>query len=47
MFNDAGIATEVEKRLSLRAYGTSTNNYNRTRAISQRAVWLGCKYVVG
>ena len=47
MCNNVGIATEVEKRLSLHIHDTPTDNYDRTHAIKQRAVWLGCKYAVG
>ena len=46
MCNNAGIATEVEKGLSLRIHETPTDNYDRTHAINQRAVWLGCKYAI-
>jgi NAD(P)-dependent dehydrogenase (short-subunit alcohol dehydrogenase family) len=46
MCNNAGISTEVEKGLSLRIHDTPTENYDRTHAINQRAVWLGCKYAV-
>jgi len=42
--NNAGITTEVESALSLRIHDTPTENYDRTHAINQRAVWLGCKY---
>jgi len=44
--NNAGIATEVEKGLSLRIHDTPTDNYDRTHAINTRAVWLGCKYAI-
>lgn len=44
MCNNAGISTEVEKGLSLRIHDTLTENYDRTHATNQRAVWLGCKY---
>jgi NAD(P)-dependent dehydrogenase (short-subunit alcohol dehydrogenase family) len=46
MCNNAGIATEVEKGLSLRIHDTPTENYGHTHAINQRAVWLGCKYAI-
>jgi NAD(P)-dependent dehydrogenase (short-subunit alcohol dehydrogenase family) len=46
MCNNAGIATEVEKGLSLRIHDTPTENYDRTHALNQRAVWLGCKYAI-
>jgi NAD(P)-dependent dehydrogenase (short-subunit alcohol dehydrogenase family) len=47
MCNNAGIATEVEKGLSLRIHDTPTDNYDRTHALNQRGVWLGCKYAIG
>ena|ERR1700722_1724157 len=47
MCNNAAIATEVKKGLSLRIHDTPTDNYDRTHAINQPAVWLGCKYTVG
>ena len=46
MCNNAGIATEVEKGLSLRIHDTPTENYDRTHAINQRGVWIGCKYAI-
>jgi len=46
MCNNAGISTEVEKGLSLRIHDTPTENYDRTHAINQRGVWLGCKHAV-
>jgi len=46
MCNNAGISTEVETGLSLRIHDTPTENYDRTHAINQKAVWLGCKYAI-
>jgi NAD(P)-dependent dehydrogenase (short-subunit alcohol dehydrogenase family) len=46
MCNNAGIATEVEKGLSLRIHDTPTDDYDRTHAINQRAVCLGGKYAI-
>ncbi len=46
MCNNAGISTEVESGLSLRIHDTPTENYDRTHAINQKAVWLGCKYAI-